>query len=440
MPPQRRRPAQKRKETETEAPTLSASDHRRLGEELELFFIDPLVGSGLPLWLPKGASLKRALETYVMEEELSQGYQHVMTPHLGREELYVKSGHLPYYRESMFPTMVVDNPTSPKGLRGTSERFVLKPMNCPHHIRVYQSRPRSYRQLPLRIAEFGTVYRYEKSGQLQGLTRVRGMTMNDAHIFCTEEQLEAEILSVLSLTQRIYQTLGLKDFWIDLALHDQKKKKKYVGRPALWKKSEDALRSALKHANVRFTEVLGEAAFYGPKADIQMKDVAGHTFTVSTIQLDMLLPERLEVTYVSADGTPKHPVIIHRAPIGTTERFVAFLIEHFEGRFPLWLAPVQVRLLPVNQEVLSYAAEAAKAMRTAGLRTEIDDSDETLPKKIRNAEMQKVPVMAVVGKREADTKSVSLRLHGGKDLGVRQVSETVRFLHGHVEKKSLSLA
>lgn len=429
MPGKKRSVPKKGKRAKPSEPVeLSPRDHRRLGAELELFTIDPMVGSGLPLWLPNGAALRRALEEYVQQEELAAGYQHVVTPHLGREELYRTSGHYPYYKESMFPLMKVEG-----------ERFVLKPMNCPHHIRIYQSRPRSYRELPLRLAEFGTVYRYEKSGQLQGLTRVRGMTMNDAHIFCTEEQLEREILSVLSLTQKIYKTLGLKEFWIDLALHDPKKRKKYVDRPALWEKSEEALRAALKHANVRLNEVIGDAAFYGPKADVQMKDAAGHTFTVSTIQLDMLLPERLAVTYVSADGTPKHPVIIHRAPIGTTERFVAFLIEHFEGRFPLWLAPVQVRILPVSREVFSYGRTVLEAFSDAGLRVEFEESDETLPKKIRNAETQKIPVMAIVGKKEAEASSVSLRLHGGMDAGARPAAEAARFLRGHVEAKSLSL-
>lgn len=406
---------------------LSPHDHRRLGADLELFTIDPQVGNGLPLWLPKGATLRRTLEGYVTEEELAAGYQHVVTPHLGREALYVASGHLPYYQDFIFPILTVD-----------AERFVLKPMNCPHHIRIYQSRPRSYRDLPLRIAEFGTMYRYEKSGQLMGLTRVRGMTLNDAHIFCTEDQIEGEILAVLHLMQRIYQTLGLTDFSIDLALHDPKKRKKYVDNPALWKKSEDALRAALKHAKVRFREVSGEAAFYGPKADIQMKDAAGHTFTVSTIQLDMLLPGRLGVTYQAADGSQGRPMIIHRALIGTLERFIAFLIEHFRGAFPLWLAPVQLRILPVSREVFSYGRTVLETFVDAGLRAELDDSDETLPKKIRNGETQKIPVLAIVGKKEAVAKSVTLRAHGGHDLGAKPLAEAVRFLREHVEKKSLA--
>ncbi|TSC72885.1 MAG: threonyl-tRNA synthetase [Parcubacteria group bacterium Gr01-1014_38] len=427
--PAKRTPQQKAAAKQGESPAeLSPRDHRKSGTELELFLIDPLIGSGLPLWLPKGAALRRALEQYVMDEELASGYQHVVTPHLGREELYEASGHLPYYRESMFPPMVADN-----------ERFIVKPMNCPHHVRIYQARPRSYRELPLRIAEFGTVYRYEKSGQLQGLTRVRGMTMNDAHIFCTEEQLESEIRSVLELMQRIYRTFGLKDFWIDFALHDPKKKKKYADQPVLWKKSETALRTALKHAGVQFTEAVGDAAFYGPKADIQMKDAAGHTFTVSTIQLDMLLPERLDVTYTAATGKRARPVIIHRALIGTLERFIAFLIEHFEGKFPLWLAPIQVRILPVSQNVAGYASKVSTALRADRIRVEVDDSNETLPKKIRNAETQKIPVMAILGEREQQEQTVTIRLHGGKNFGSKKLSEAIGFLAEKIAQKSLTL-
>lgn len=385
------------------------------------------MGNGLPLWLPKGATLRRVLEDYVREEELAAGYQHVITPHLGREALYLTSGHLPYYKDFVFPIMTVEE-----------ERFVLRPMNCPHHIRVYQHRPRSYRELPLRIAEFGTMYRYERSGVLQGLTRVRGMTLNDAHIFCTEDQIEREVMAVLELTQRIYQTLGIKEFHIDLALHDPQKKTKYVDRPTLWKKSEAALRAALQRAKVRFREVVGEAAFYGPKADIQMEDAAGHTFTVSTIQLDMLLPERLDVTYQGADGKPHRPVIIHRAPIGTLERFLAFLIEHFEGRFPLWLAPVQTRVLPVSREALQHAEAVVRDLRQDGMRVEVDTTDETLPKKIRNAEVQKIPVMAIVGKKEAEARTVALRAHGGKDLGTKTLPEARRLLTERVRNRVLS--
>lgn len=430
MPERKRQPRRKKDASAPVAPVaeLSPQDHRRLGAELELFLIDPDVGSGLPLWLPKGATIRRELERYLTDEELRAGYLHVVTPHLGREELYRTSGHLPYYQDTMFPLMTVDE-----------ERFVLKPMNCPHHIRIFQSQPRSYRDLPLRLAEFGTMYRYEKSGQLMGLTRVRGMTLNDAHIFCREDQIEQEVINVLTLIQRIYATLGLTDFWIDLALHDPKKTKKYVQNPALWKKSETALRSALTRAGVRFAEAGGEAAFYGPKADVQMKDVAGHTFTVSTIQLDMQLPERFKIAVTNERGKPERPVIIHRGVIGTHERFIAFLIERFGGAFPLWLAPIQVRILPVSKEVLSYASEVSRALQEAERRVAVDDSSETLPKKIRNAETQKIPVMAIVGNKEASAQTVSLRLHGGKDLGTRSLRATLSFLAEHVQKKSLSL-
>lgn len=386
------------------------------------------MGTGLPLWLPKGETLRHVLETYVRSEEEANGYQFVATPHLGREELYKRSGHLQHYQEFMFPPMTVEE-----------ERYVLKPMNCPHHIRIYQARPRSFRELPLRLAEFGTVYRFEKSGQLQGLTRVRGMTMNDAHIFCTEEQIEDEVLSVLNLTRRIYRTLGLKDFHVDLALHNPRKKKKYGDREGFWQQSEEALRSALARAKVQCSEVVGDAAFYGPKADIQMEDVAGRTFTVSTIQLDRLLPERFGITYTSTEGKPERPMLIHRALIGTSERFIAFLIEHFGGAFPLWLAPVQMRVLPISRDQLHYAETVVRAFRDAGLRTELDDSDETLPKKIRTGETQKVPMMAVVGKKEEREQTVALRSHGGNNLGTKGIPDVLAFLREHVARRSLTV-
>lgn len=426
-----RRPSRRRAPVPSPAvePTeISPRDHRRLGAELELFTIDPLVGSGLPLWLPKGATIRRELETYVRDEELASGYQHVITPHLGREALYRESGHLELYKDYIFPILEID-----------AERFVVKPMNCPHHIRIFQARPRSYRELPLRIAEFGTMYRYEKSGQLMGLTRVRGMTLNDAHIFCAEDQIKGEILTVLDLVQRIYGTLGLTDFSIDLALHDPKKRTKHIDNPALWKKSEDALRAALKHAQVSFREVIGEAAFYGPKADIQMKDAAGHTFTVSTIQLDMLLPGRLGVTYQAANGSQACPIMIHRALIGTLERFIAFLIEHFNGAFPLWLAPVQVCVLPITREVRAYAEDVARAFRAARLRCELDTSDETLQKKIRTAETQKIPVIAIVGEKEKTKRTVSLRAHGARNLGVRALDDAVTLIRTHAAARKLTL-
>lgn len=395
---------------------------------MELFTIDPLVGNGLPLWLPKGATVRRELETYVLNEELAAGYQHVITPHLGREALYQESGHLALYKDYIFPILEVD-----------AERFVVKPMNCPNHIRIFQARPRSYRELPLRIAEFGTMYRYEKSGQLMGLTRVRGMTLNDAHIFCTEDQVTVEIRAVLDLIWRMYKTLGLTDFSIDLALHDPKKRTKYIDNPALWKKSEEALRSALKNAHVRFHEVVGEAAFYGPKADIQMKDAAGHTFTVSTIQLDMLLPGRLGVTYQAANGSQGCPILIHRALIGTLERFLAFLIEHFNGAFPLWLAPVQVCVVPITRAVHAYAEEVTQALRAVRLRCDLDTSDETLQKKIRTAETQKVPVIVIVGEKEKMKRTVSLRAHGAQNLGVRALDDAVTFLRTHASARTLTL-
>lgn len=408
---------------------LAPGDHRRIGAELELFTIDPDVGTGLPLWLPKGEILRHTLETYVRSEEEADGYQFVATPHLGREELYKRSGHLQHYRKLMFPPMTVEG-----------ERYVLKPMNCPHHIRIYQARPRSYRDLPMRIAEFGTMYRYEKSGELMGLTRVRGMTLNDAHIFCAEEHIESEVRSVLKLTQKIYQTLGLTNYRIAFALHDPKnKKKKYVDNPALWAKSEAALRTAATNADVPFFEAAGEAAFYGPKLDLQMTDAAGHEFTVSTIQLDMLLPERFHLSFTDTQGEKGTPVLIHRAPIGTLERFIAFLIEHFAGAFPLWLAPIQVRVLPVSDTVRTYAERVTKAFRDAGLRVEPDTSPATLPKKIRDGETEKIPVLAIVGEKEAAGETVSLRLHGGKDLGPKPLPDTIRFLQEKVQSRALTL-
>ncbi len=408
---------------------LAPNDHRRLGAELELFTIDPLVGAGLPLWLPKGATVRRVLERFITDEELRAGYQHVVSPHLGREALYRASGHYPYYKESMYPLMTVEN-----------EQYVLRPMTCPHHIRIYSCKPHSYRELPLRLAEFGDMYRYERSGVLMGLTRVRGMTLNDAHIFCREAQVQDEVHGVLNLIQRVYETLGLTDYWVDLALHDPKNKKKYLDNPPYWEKAEAALRAALTHSKIRFQEVRGEAAFYGPKADVQMKDAVGHTFTVSTIQLDMLLPERLDLSYINEEGKPERPVLIHRAVIGTLERFIAFLIEHTKGSFPLWLAPVQVRVLPVSEDVTAYARTVTEELRTADLRAELDDSPETLQKRIRNGETQKIPVLAIVGKKEMAAGTVSLRGHGGRDLGPMPNAQAAAWLRAHVEQKSLRLA
>ena len=373
-------------------------DHRVLGERLKLFTFAPEVGPGLPLWLPAGTALRDAIEERAKKVECQWGYQRVATPHIAKEDLFRMSGHIPYYADSMFPAMKLDD-----------GNYYLKAMNCPHTHMIYKAQPHSWRDLPIRYAEYGTVYRYELSGTLAGLLRTRGFTQNDAHIYCREDQVEEEFLTVMKLHEYWYkEVFGITDFYMRLSL-PARDKKKYAGLPTGWKKAVELIRGAMKKSGVPFTEAEGEAAFYGPKVDFQIKSAIGREESASTNQLDFLATERFNLTYTDADGKKKPLYVIHRAPLGSHERFIAFLIEHYAGAFPAWLAPVQAAILPVSEKFLGYAESVLKALQEKNIRAELDASNETLGKKIRAAEMQKVPYLLVVGEREASTGTVAVR-------------------------------
>jgi threonyl-tRNA synthetase len=376
-------------------------DHRKLGQQMSLFTISEDVGKGLPLWLPKGAAIREELEKLAKETEFRWGYQRVSTPHITKEGLYVTSGHLPYYAKSMFPAMEADG-----------ETFYLKPMNCPHHHMIYKAEPRSYRDLPLRLAEYGTCYRYEQSGELSGLLRVRCMGMNDAHIYCAEEQSKQEFMDVMRLHMFYYDLFGISDYWMRLSLPDLSNKEKYVALPESWSKAEQIVTEAMREVGVPFEAIRGEAAFYGPKIDVQIRNVIGREETASTNQLDVIVPERFGLTYVDKDNQRRTPHCIHRAPLGTHERFIAFLIEHYGGVFPTWLAPVQVRIVPVAPTFIEYAQKLGKVLRNDLVRVEVDDSHESLGKKVRSAQTDKVPNLYVVGQKEQDDNAVAWRRHG----------------------------
>ncbi|MGC8875621.1 threonine--tRNA ligase [Thermus sp.] len=384
-------------------------DHRRLGRELELFLIDPVVGKGLVLWLPKGNAIREELMAFMREEQVRRGYQLVTTPHIGSLELYKTSGHYPYYAESQFPPISFQE-------RGEEEEYLLKPMNCPHHIRIYAYRKRSYRELPLRLAEFGTVYRYEKAGELLGLTRVRGFTQDDAHIFCTPEEVKGEFLGVLDLVLKVFATLGLKDYRARIGVRDPKSDK-YVGEEAKWALAERQIEEAAAEAGLKYTVEPGDAAFYGPKLDFVVKDALGREWQLGTIQVDYNLPERFGLTYVGKDGEEHRPVMLHRAPFGSLERFIGILIEHFAGDFPLWLAPEQVVVVPVSEKQEDYALLVAGRLKEAGLRAEADTRPERMQARIRDAELRKVPYILVVGEREKAEGSVSVRRRKKGNLG-----------------------
>lgn len=384
-------------------------DHRKLGAELDIFVIDEVVGKGLPLWLPNGAVLRHELEKLAYEMEFKAGYQRVATPHITKEELYHTSGHLPYYKPSMYPPMTLEE----EGEDSPAEVYYLKPMNCPHHHKVYAARQRSYRDLPLRLAEYGTVYRFEKSGQLQGLTRVRGMHMNDAHIYCTPEQIKSEFQAVMQLHQKLYKLFDFSDYFLRLSVRGaEDPKDKYVDDPAAWDYTERIVEEALREMELPFEWGRGEAAFYGPKVDIQFRTVIEREFTVSTNQLDFAQPARLGLRFIGADGQEHMPYVIHRAPLGTHERFIAFLIEHYGGAFPTWLAPVQVRFLPVSEKHSEYADKLSAELRGELIRSEVDSSDEKLGKKIRTGAVQKVPILLIVGENEEEEGTVTLRRYG----------------------------
>ena len=379
-------------------------DHRKLGQELELFTIDERVGKGLPLWLPNGTVIRDELEKFAKELEFQDGYVRVATPHIANGDLYKLSGHLPLYKESMFPPMrsIEKDPDSP------AEEFYLKPMNCPHHHMIYLNRPRSYRELPLRLAEYGTVYRYEKSGQLAGLLRVRGLAMNDAHIYCTLEQVKEEIKKVAAMHKLYYEKFRMDKIWVRLSLHDQDKSKFTEGEE-LWIKTENILREVLRELGVEYEEAVGEAAFYGPKIDYQTENVLGREETASTVQLDFTSPERFNMEYAASDGSKQRPFIIHRAPLGTHERFISFLIERWGGAFPTWLSPTQVRIVPVAEDFRGYAEKISSELRGLMIRAEVDESNDSFSKKVRNAITKKIPNIWIVGANEVKDQTVTWR-------------------------------
>ncbi len=394
-------------------------DHRRLGKELGLFIFSDLVGPGLPLWTPKGTLLRSLLEDFLKQEQLKRGYLQVITPHIARVDLFKTSGHWQKYKEDMFPMMAEDEQA-----QATEQGFVLRPMNCPFHIQIYKSQLRSYRELPMRLAEFGTVYRFEQSGELGGLTRVRGFTVDDSHIFVTPEQLDSEFLSVVELILSVFGKLQLKNFKARLSFRDPSSDK-YIGSDEVWDKAESAIRRAVEHLGMNYFEGIGEAAFYGPKLDFIFQDALEREWQLGTVQVDYNLPERFDLEYVAEDGTRKRPVMIHRAPFGSLERLIGILIEEYAGDFPLWLAPVQIRLLPVSEQQLDFAREVAAKMKKEGIRVEVDSSGDRLGKLIRNAEKEKIPVMAVVGAKEVETNSLSIRTRPNRDLGAVPVDEVL---------------
>lgn len=387
-------------------------DHRKLGAELELFMFSERVGAGLPIWLPKGTALRKRLENFLTDEQIRRGYEPVITPHLGKKDLYVTSGHYAKYGEDSF---------QPIHTPREGEEFLLKPMNCPHHCEIFGHKPRSYRDLPVRIAEFGTVYRYEQSGELHGLTRVRGFTQDDAHIFCTTDQLKDEFLKVLDLTTFVLRKLGFDQYTAQISLRDPDNPEKYIGSNENWERAESAIIEATQEAGLETVTELGEAAFYGPKLDFMIKDALGRSWQLGTIQVDYNLPERFELEYTGADNQPHRPVMIHRAPFGSMERFIGVLTEHCAGKFPLWLTPEQIAILPIGENQIEYARMVETTLAAKDIRGFVDDRNETIGKKIRETELKKVPFMLIIGEKEAENQSVSVRKQGEGDLGTMTI-------------------
>lgn len=465
-------------------------DHRKLGKELHLFTISPLVGPGLILWMPKGAIVRGILENFMKTELMNRGYQPVYTPHIGKIELYETSGHYPYYKDSQFPTLKMPADAAAKelldgliagnidddsqrvllGRAGIPERlpdsssptgytkpffemsaaerighleqtcefeeYLLKPMNCPHHIQIYAAQPRSYRDLPLRLAEFGTVYRYEQSGELSGMTRVRGFTQDDAHLFCTPDQIRGEFRATMELTRFVLGSLGLSDYRVRLSKHDPEDPKYQGAEGDTWRRAEADIRAVLDEMELPYEEAAGEAAFYGPKADFIVRDCIGRQWQLGTVQLDYVLPERFGLEYVGADNHPHRPVMIHRAPFGSMERFMGILIEHFAGAFPLWLAPEQVRVLPISEKAADYAGKVLKQLTEAGVRATLDHRPEKIGAKIRDAQLEKIPVMFVVGAKEAEAESVAYRDRVEGDLGVMPVAEALAKIQTEINERT----
>ncbi len=399
-------------------------DHRKIGKEMRLFAFDEDVGPGMPLWLPKGGILIAEIEKLAMETEFAAGYERVKTPHLARENMYKTSGHLPYYADSMFPPIEMKE-TMADGTEKV-ERYYLKAMNCPHHHKIFASYPRSYRELPLRLAEYGCCYRYEQSGELFGLMRVRSLQMNDAHIYCTPEQFADEFRAVNDMYLKYFKIFGIEKFQMRFSTHDPERLgQKYVNEPELWKKTEDMVRDVLIKSGINYVEIPNEAAFYGPKIDVQVWSAIGREFTLATNQVDFAVPARFGLVYRTRDNTEATPLCIHRAPLGTHERFIGFLIEHYAGNFPLWLAPEQVRILPIGSEQMDFCEALRKRMHDDGIRVTLDCSGDKIGGKIRNAETDKVHTMFVVGHKEQEANSVALRVHGKGDQGVRPVEEVL---------------
>lgn len=403
-------------------------DHRKLGRELELFMFSDRVGAGLPIWLPKGTALRKHLQDFLSKEQVKRGYQLVTTPHIGNKNLYVTSGHYEKYGEDSFQPI-----STPR----EGEEFMLKPMNCPHHCEIYAYRPRSYKELPLRIAEFGTVYRYEQSGELHGLSRVRGFTQDDAHIFCSPSQLKTEFLEVLDLTLMIFRKVGFSEFTTQISLRDPEKPEKYIGSLENWEAAERAIIEASQEMGLNTVTELGEAAFYGPKLDFMVKDALKRSWQLGTIQVDYNLPERFGLEYIGSDGQPHRPVMIHRAPFGSLERFISVLIEHTAGRFPLWLIPDQYALIPVSDKYVKYAERVELTLQAKDIRGFIDARNETVNRKIRDAEVKHVPIMLIVGEKEAESDQVSVRLQGKENghKGIMRIAEFVELFNQLLEEE-----
>nr|WP_318539194.1 threonine--tRNA ligase [Terribacillus saccharophilus] len=402
-------------------------DHRKLGKELELFTVSQKVGQGLPLWLPKGATIRRTIERYIVDLEEKLGYDHVYTPVLGSVELYKTSGHWDHYKDDMFPTMEMDN-----------EDLVLRPMNCPHHMMVYKNELHSYRSLPIRIAELGTMHRHEMSGALAGLQRVRAMTLNDAHIFARPDQLKDEFIRVVNLVQAVYKDFGIDDYSFRLSYRDPEDKEKYVDNDAMWEKAQAMLKETMEDLELDYVEAEGEAAFYGPKLDVQVKTALGKDETLSTVQLDFHLPERFDLTYIGEDGKEHRPVVIHRGVVSTMERFVAFLIEEYKGAFPTWLAPVQAKIIPVSPEAhMDYARQVEDTLRMEGIRVQVDERDEKMGYKIREAQVQKIPYQIVVGDQEVTDQAVNIRRYGEKQSETKDLKAFTAEIKEEVAKRVL---
>lgn len=399
-------------------------DHRKLGRELEIFTFSQRVGSGLPLWLPKGAALREKLERFLKEVQRKAGYQQVITPHIGNVELYKTSGHFQKYGKDSFQP--IKTPIE-------GEQFMLKPMNCPHHCEIYSSKPHSYKDLPVRLAEFGTVYRYEQSGELHGLTRVRGFTQDDAHIFCRPDQVKDEFKGVMDIVLHIFRALDFKEYTAQISLRDPNDKEKYIGTEENWTKAEQAIIEAVEERGMNATIEIGEAAFYGPKLDFMVRDAIGRKWQLGTIQVDYNLPERFDLEYTGSDNSKHRPVMIHRAPFGSMERFVAVLIEHCAGKFPLWLAPEQFILLPISEKYIDYAKKVLLLLENFGIRGRIDERNEKTGKKIRDAEVDKIPYMLIVGEKEEADGSVSIRKHGSGDLGSKSIEEFARMIDEEIK-------